>query len=281
MNVFKQILNFYINSSIHVALAVFSMAWITLMDFNLSYDANVLYFIFYASITGYNFVKFFGIAKFHHRSLTTWLKLIQIFSLICFILMCYYGVMLEESTMLYIAGFGLITFLYAIPFLPTRFFRDEKNNLRSIAGLKVYLIALVWSGVTVFLPLLNNTYHINQDVLITGAQRFLFVIILMLPFEIRDLQFDSLKLATIPQKIGVKRTKIMGFVLGMLFFFLEFFKDDAQESQVESLLIITIISILFVVFSKKGQGKYYCSFWVEGIPVLWLLLYLIVQGYFL
>ncbi len=280
MNVFKQVLNFYINSSVHVALAVFSLAWITLMDFNIPYDDNVLYFIFYASITGYNFVKFFGIAKFHHRSLTTWLKLIQVFSLICFILMCYYGFMLDKRTMLYIAGFGFITFLYAIPFLPARFFIDEKNNLRSISGLKVYLIALVWSGVTVFLPILNNGFHVNQDVIITSVQRFLFVIILMLPFEIRDLQFDSLKLATIPQKIGIKGTKIIGFVLATLFFFLELFKDDIKGGQVLVLLIITIISILFLVFSKKDQGKYYCAFWVEGIPILWLFLYLIFQDYF-
>jgi hypothetical protein len=236
----------------------------------------VLYFIFYATITGYNFVKFFGIAKFHHRSLTTWLKLIQIFSLMCFILMCFYTYHLKEITLIYIAGFGLVTFLYAIPFLPSRLFIDEHNNLRSISGLKVYLIALVWSGVTVFLPLLNNAYDVSEDVIITGIQRFVFVIILMLPFEIRDLQYDSLKLSTIPQKIGVKGTKLMGVLLGFIFFFSEFLKNDIHVRQVIVLLIITIISLLFVLFAKKEQGKYYCSFWVEGLPILWLLLYLIV-----
>lgn len=275
MKVFKQVLNFYINSSVHVALAVFSMAWITLMDFNISYDAYVLYFIFYASITGYNFVKFFGIARFHYRSLTIWLKLIQFFSFLCFVLMAYYAVNLDKNTMFYIAIFAILTFLYAVPFSSRSFFLDEKNNLRSIAGLKVYVIALVWSGVTVFLPLLNNAYHINKDVIITGVQRFLFVIVLMVSFEIRDLQYDSLKLATIPQKIGVNGTKIMGVLLGLLIFFLEFFKDMIQMKQVIILLVITIISILFVVFSKKSQGKYYSAFWVEGIPILWLFLYLI------
>lgn len=277
MTILKQILNFYINSSIHVALAVFSMSWITLKDFNLPYDANVLYFIFYASITGYNFVKYFGMAKFHHRSLTTWLKLIQMFSLVCFILMCYYGLKLQEKTMLYIAGFGLITFLYAIPFLPNRLFVDEQNNLRSITGLKVYVIALVWSGVTVFLPLLNANYHISEDVIITGLQRFVFVIMLMLPFEIRDLRYDSLRLSTIPQQIGIKGTKIMGVLLGVLCFVLEFFKNEIQPGEVMALLVTTLILILFLMFSKKEQGKYYCSFWVEGLPILWLFFYLAIN----
>ena len=274
MTIFKQVFNFYINSSIHVALAVFSMSWITLKNFNLPYDANILYFVFYASITGYNFVKYFGMAKFHHRSLTPWLKWIQVFSLLCFILMCYYGLNLEGKTMLYIAGFGLVTFLYAIPILPNKLFVDEQNNLRSITGLKVYIIALVWSGVTVFLPLLNANYHIGEDVVVTGLQRFVFVIMLMLPFEIRDLQYDSLKLSTIPQQIGIKHTKTMGALLGGLCLVLEFFKTETQTSKVLPLLITVLVLILFLVFSRKEQGKYYCSFWVEGLPIMWLLLYL-------
>lgn len=276
VNVLRRILNFYINSSIHVALAVFSIAWITLMDFNISYDANVLYFIFYASITGYNFVKFFGMAKFHHRSLTRWLKLIQVFSFLCFILMCYYGFKLNKNSIIYIGIFAIITFLYAVPFSSRKFFLDEQNNLRNIAGLKVYVIALVWSGVTVFLPLLNNGYYVNADVMIMGVQRYIFVIILMLPFEIRDLQYDSLKLATIPQKLGVNGTKIMGVLLGVIFVYLDFLRDSIRDKQIMVSFIIVIISMLFVLFSKKEQGKYYCSFWVEGLPILWLLLYLIL-----
>jgi hypothetical protein len=271
MLVLKHILNFYINSSIHVALAVFSFSWLTLLEFNISYDENLLCFIFYASITGYNFVKFFGIAKFHHRSLSPWLKLIQIFSLFCFLFMCFYLMKIENSIWLYILVFGIITFLYAIPFLPTRKFLDQHHNLRNIGGLKVFLIALVWCGVTVYLPLLNNHHIINLDVVIVSLQRFLLVIILMLPFEIRDLQFDSLKLSTIPQKLGVKGTKIMGVVLGFIIFCLEFFKSEIALNQLIILLMISTITLVFVIFSKEKQGKYYCAFWVEGVPILWLL----------
>ena len=89
MSVLKQVFNFYINSSIHVALAVYAFTWVTLLQFGLNYNANVLYFVFFATITGYNFVKYFGIAKFHHRGLTNTLKIIQAFSFICFLLLCY------------------------------------------------------------------------------------------------------------------------------------------------------------------------------------------------
>lgn len=276
MRLLRQIFNFYLDSSIHVALAVYAMSWITLLELDIQYDRAILYFIFFASISGYNFVKYFGLARFHHRSLTNWLKLIQIFSLICFLLMCYFALQLEVKTITIILAFGLITFLYAIPFLPNKMIYDSHKNLRNISGLKLYIIALVWAGVTVVLPLINNSIHINADVVIAVIQRFVFVIVLMFPFEIRDLNYDSLKLATIPQQIGIKNTKIIGVLLLMVFFFLELLKNETNEYQILAILITTFICLLFLIFANRNQRKYYCSFWVEGIPIYWLLLMLLL-----
>lgn len=272
MKALRQIFDFYINSSIHVSLAVVSMSWLTLLEFQALNDKSILYFIFFASVTGYNFVKFFGLAKFHHRSLANWLKFIQVFSLISFILMCYYVFQIHIKTFIYLFGLGLITFLYAIPFLPRRFLFDEKQNLRSVGGIKIYVIALVWTGVTVFIPLINNGVNISEEVYLTALQRFVFVIVLTLPFEIRDLRFDSLKLATIPQKIGERWTKIIGVMLLVIFYVLEFFKTEIFLKGHLVLLIITLITFFLLVKAKVNQGKYYSGFWVEGIPILWLLL---------
>ena len=96
-----------------------------------------------------------------------------------------------------------------------------------------------------------------DDILITALQRFLYVLVLMLPFEIRDLNFDSLKLATIPQKIGVKQTKIVGLFLLLIFYFLNYFKDEIDLKILISSIIITSITLLFLVFSKQNQHKYY------------------------
>jgi len=277
MAILKRIFNFYLNASIHVALAVYALTWITLIQFGLEYDENVLYFAFFATITGYNFVKYFGVAKFHHRSLANWLKVIQVFSFVAFIAMSYYTLQLEIKTLLYLSVFGLITFLYAIPLIPMRYFRDSQKNLREIGGLKIYVIALVWTFTTVFLPLIDNGITLNTDVVITGAQRFVFVIVLMLPFEIRDLNYDSLKLATIPQKIGIKKTKIIGVFLLMLFFLLEYFKDELTGNKILSVLITLFITLLFVIFSNKNQSKYYSAFWVESLPVIWLIILLMLS----
>ena len=274
MQVLKQLLNFYINSSIHVGLAAFALTWVTLIQFELEYDANVLYFVFYASVTGYNFVKYFGVAKFHHRSLAGWLKAIQILSFVAFLALIYYAFMLKISTLILITLLGLITFLYAIPILPQKYFIDDQKNLRQISGLKVYVIALVWTFATVIVPLINNDVEINTDVIIVSVQRFCYVLVLMLPFEIRDLNYDSLKLSTIPQKIGIKKTKLIGVFLLMLFFMLDYFKDELIGFEILATLIITFITLLFLLFSNKNQSKYYSAFWVESLPIVWLCILL-------
>lgn len=275
MKVFKQVLEFYINSSIHVALAIICLTWITFLRFMIPLDTSLLMFIFFASITGYNFVKYFGLAKFHHRGLAGWLRVIQVFSMICFAMMCYFAYQLPLKTLGYIAAFGIVTFLYAVPFLPKHMFMDHQKNLRNIGGLKVYVIALVWAGVTVLLPVLNNNHSFNFDVWLTTLQRFIAVVVLILPFEIRDLQYDSLKLSTIPQKIGVRNTKIIGVLLAILFFVIEFIKVELIINELRISFLICLLMIFFLIFSRKNQAKYYSSFWVESIPIIWLMLYLV------
>lgn len=275
MSRLKPLIDFYINSSIHVALAVFSMTYVTVLELGLPTDWPLFLFVFFSTITGYNFVKYFGMAKFHHRRLARWLKIIQVFSLVCFFLMLWFLWQLKPKTIVYVAVFGVVTFLYAIPFLPKRYFVDRQKNLRNIGGLKVYVIALVWAGVTVLLPVLDKTGLFTLDVWLTAIQRFLLVMLLMLPFEIRDLQYDSLKLATIPQKIGIKNTKIMGVLVSMVFLMLEFFKDQLSLKLILLTLAVTLITLLFIVFANKKRSNYYSSFWVESVPILWLVLHLI------
>ncbi|WP_412983998.1 hypothetical protein [Pontimicrobium sp. IMCC45349] len=275
MTTLKRFLDFYINSSIHVALAVCSLAIITCFNFNVEVDINLICFLFFSTITGYNFVKYFGLAKFHHRSLANWLKYIQLFSLVAFFALIYFTFKLNVNVIFILCGLGLITFLYAIPFLPKKYFLDKSKNLRTVSGLKIHVIAFVWSITTVIIPIVNQDYVIDFDVVITTIQRFLFVLIVMLPFEIRDMKYDSLKLGTIPQRIGIKQTKLIGIVLIVLMLLLEFLKDEFYYDQLMILVIIMFVTGILLWYSTIKQKAYYSSFWVESIPVFWLLLCLL------
>ncbi len=273
MHIVKTIFNFYLNASIHVALSVYSFVRITELYFNIPYNETLDYFIFYGTITGYNFVKYFGIAKFHHRSLTGDLKVIQVFSFICFLLMCYYALKLPLSTLLWYLPFGALTILYAIPFLS-----GFQKNLRNISYLKIVIVALVWAGVTVVIPVMDAEQTIESPMVwYLFLQRFVLVTVLILPFDIRDVQFDAISLQTIPKKIGIERTKKLGYILLLISLVLEFI--IAPNSNFRNVFLCCFFIILFFLMrARVQQSEYYSSFWVELVPVFWgLLLYGIVN----
>lgn len=269
MQVLKQLLNFYINASIHVALAVYAFVRITELYFDLPYNEPLDFFIFYGTITGYNFVKYAGVAKLHHRSLTNNLKIIQVFSLVCFMLLCYYTWQLSIKTLLFLFPLALLTLLYAIPFLS-----GFQKNLRNISHLKIIIVAIVWVGVTVLFPLFDAREIFTLNAYLTTVQRFLLVVVLILPFDIRDLKYDATSLQTIPQKIGIQKTKKLGYVLLVCCLILEFIISVNSEFRTVFLIIFTALLVLLMRSSEK-QPKYYSSFWVESIPIIWWFLFLI------
>lgn len=278
MRFLNRLFRFYLNSSIHVALAVCSLVLITIIEFDLIRDWNLIGTIFFATISGYNFIKYFGLAKFHHRSLAGWLKAIQVFSFFCFVALLYFFSFLSFETMIYLGATSLITFFYAIPMLPKDMLLNKDSSLRNISGLKIYVIAIVWAMVTVIVPIKNEGLAINHDAVLSFIQRFLFVIVVMLPFEIRDMKYDSIKLSTIPQQIGVKRTKLIGFSLILLFYGLQFFKDMLQIELLVIYALVTILVILSVLMSNEKRSVFFSSFWVEAIPIIWLAMNLIILG---
>lgn len=268
MKVVKKLVNFYINASIHVAFAVFAFLKITEIYFDLSYDKNIDYFVFFGTITGYNFVKYAGVAKLHHKSLTDDLKIIQIFSLLCFVVLCYFAYVISLKTLLFSIPFCLLTILYAVPFLS-----GFGKNLRQISYLKIIVVALVWSGFTVLLPFVDSMQEITLNTVFFMLQRFLIVIVLILPFDIRDVKYDAISLQTIPKKIGIAKTKRLGLLLMIFSLILEYL--FATEAFVKTpFMIFFFLLILFLMRAKITQSKYYSSFWVESLPIVWWLLLL-------
>lgn len=262
----KNLFSFYINSSIHVALAVVSLAIITTLNFGVAVNWHINIFIFLATITAYNFAKYAGIAGLHHITLTKNLRVIQIFSLFVFFGLVYILFQLSTNTIIISLVLAIFTFLYVIPLF------GKGKNLRGFSGIKIYVIAFVWSGVTVLLPLVNEINIFQWNVVIVLLQYFLFVFALILPFEIRDLQFDMANLKTVPQIFGVYNTKVIGILTILSVYLLEFLKSNSNFSSLLSLIITGILLIILLKNSRIHQSKYFSSFWVEATPIFWCAL---------
>lgn len=270
MNVLKKLFNFYLDSSIHIGFSVYALTYCTLLLFELPYDEAVLYFTFYGTIVTYNFIKYGSSAKQYFFVTTKYMKVIQLLSFICFVLACYYAYQLQFKTLIVAIGLCLLSSLYIIPFLP------KQKNLRTLAGLKISIVALCWTGVTVLLPIINANVFVGEtNVVLTGLQRFILVLILMIPFEISDLSYDASALGTLPQRIGIRRTKQLAYLWVVLFVVIEYLIRNSVSTAF--FITVGIGSLLGFSIWKSAikKSKYFTAFWVESIPILWFLLLLL------
>lgn len=263
-----RILNFYIFSNIHVAFATFCLTKITLLEIGIS-ESKTAWFVFFTTIISYNlirFIRFGDIESWYQKWFKSNEYILYGLTFVAIVFSFFLVFDIRFKSWLVLLPFGFCTIFYVIPLY--------KFSLRDIPYLKLFLIAISWAGITVLFPLVQNYMTIRSVDYITFLQRFLFVFIITIPFDIRDLTVDSKKIKTLPQQLGIKKSKIVGIVLILIFFLLEFFKST---NSIILIAIVSIVSFLLLIKSTQNQSKYYSAFFVEFIPILWFLLFLLLE----
>ena len=117
----------------------------------------------------------------------------------------------------------------------------------------------------------------DTDVLLEFGQRYLLVLILLLPFEIRDLVHDQSQLGTIPQRIGVRTTRILGILLLVPFVGIEITQEISSTASLFAALCTAILAGFLILRSEEDQSEFYASFWVEGVPMVWLVVLVVLK----
>lgn len=269
MHLLKRIFNFYVFSNIHVALATFSLTKITLLYLGV-FDNILSLFVLFATLLSYNFIRFYRKSEIKSW-LYNWIdnkqKLLYTLSFISLVIMIYLGLYLNMKTLVALVPLGFLTLFYALPFW-------GKRALRALSGFKLLLISFSWAAVSVLLPIINYDLPFSQDAWILFFQRLFFVATITIPFDIRDIRHDSKSLKTLPQIFGTAKSKRIGILLLMLFLGLNFLKENPQQMLTVE-FVITLLSLLLLVRSTEHQNKYYSTFFVEAIPIFWLVLVLI------
>lgn len=274
VKILKSIFGFYIESSIHVATAICALAGVTFLNYNLEWDLNFFIFLFSASIIAYNFAKYAVSTKGIKKPVQTptpfiWILTFAGFIGLIFTIFNQSRKFLEISILL-----GILTLFYVLPLLP------HHKSLRALKSLKIFIISLAWVGATLWLPLANEETLFSIEVLWKSLAYFFFVTALMLPFEIRDLQFDAIELQTLPQRYGINHTKTFGYVLLSGFLMLQLFFIPHTTLEFIISAFIALLTGICILFSSKNQPNYYASFWVESIPILWFILLYASKIYF-
>lgn len=262
----RRFFNFYLDASIHVALSVCCCYLLTVNFMKVSTNWQLVAFLFFGTIICYNFIKYGVEAKKYLLVSNPYHKVIQVFSFLSGLCAAYFFLFLNRILQISIVFLAFLSILYAVPFL------EKNKNLRSYGGLKVFLVALVWAGCTVYLPAMDDMVSdFDSTVPILLLQRFLLVLVLILPFEIRDLKFDDKELRTLPQRLGVANTKKLGYGLLVVFLLFTFLNDQATALEWCYRVMVAITLAIFLYFTHEERPRYYSQFWVESVPILSLL----------
>lgn len=239
-----------------------------LLFFQLSlYEVNlyVLGIAFFGTLGIYNFTRVKEISDFWNfptqnrtRILLTYLGIIC--TLACVVLRGF-----EMKTFLYLGVLGFVSFCYSLPF--------RSLGLRTIPFLKLFLIAFVWAGSSVGLLLVVHHELENYQLLMVSV--FFFVVGITIPFDIRDNLTDEKELKTIPQIIGMKKSKFLAvccLLLSGIFFYWEFKEWNSEVIQWQLSLLIPLV---FVLETNNRKSNFYFSFWVEACSLIPLLVYIL------
>lgn len=267
MQYLRSLFDIYIKASFHVALMVLCFFEITHFQWDQESVFEDRALVFSLAFLGYNAVKYYPFSK---KIVTTpWLYRVLIpCGLLSFLISTYLFLLLSLQAQLLLFTCFLLCITYAIPV------HAKFGNLRSQYGLKIFIVAMCWTLLTAVYPLIDliswNPVHY-----LFFVERLILVFIATLPFEIRDAAKDQKELGTIPQLIGASKTRKLGSVLLLLLLAFELLIPKDESSSLIAFILMGIAYLIALFTVKKESSENITLFWVELIPAIGWLYYVL------
>ena len=186
---------------------------------------------------------------------------------------------LERSALVIFAVCALITITYSINVVRIK---GKWRNLRQ-GYLKPISVVLMWTVLTVIFPLSDN-FTMSTDQLILLTERFLFLMAITLPFDIRDISIDEIQgIRTVPLMIGWKKTINLSLIFVLLFaisVFVALFSKSQNPSVSLAYFGSAIITLIAVVKTNPNRHALHYSFTLEGLSLIQTLIVagLVISG---
>ena len=151
---------------------------------------------------------------------------------------------------------SIISVFYALPFIV----KSNKNlALRDMPYMKVFLIGIVWSLLCFYYPTRNHPY--TRELTLSG---FLYIFSITIPFDIRDLPFDTPNQKTIPQLFGWRAAKLITVLINCVYFaYIAYLFPSFYSSVLFWMLCGVHIYILQRVNPNRSTGFY--AYYVDGL----------------
>ena len=273
---FKKIADFFLFSNIFVAYCVVALCMST--ELLLGYNSNTIsLFVFFASLFTYNFQRLVRMSvleelSFRQNFLQQNKFFLWVVTALSAVATVYCGLSISYNSLRLLLPLGIIVFMYQLPLL---YWKGRWWRLREIPGIKIFLIALVWSFVSVGLLVEEHQIGWTTDVWLLFVHRLCFVFAITIPFDIRDLKYDSLQLKTIPKVFGEEKARYIAYAaLGIyeLLVIIQFIFGEIMDVQdLIALLCTSAVTAYLLIKSTSDKGEYHFAFWIEGTSALMYL----------
>lgn len=282
----RQSLDFLLFSNIFIALCAAAQALVTYQLLQAKADKHVLGLLFFSTLALYNFSILLakpqnpGRSPFrrirwifaHHRLMIS-ITIIAILSLIPLILF------LSTPAKILLIFLGLVSVAYNLPLFTIN---NKAFGLRNIPGIKLFLIALVFSLSCVLIPVLELESHqtvavSTRDTILLIAKRFLFIAAITIPFDIRDLFQDRIyELKTIPVLFGEKNSYFFCQLLLIIYLVMLFMFTDNFDANFIGLMLTILLTAWLIFRSRIDKNEYYYFLYLDGTMILqFIMLWLV------
>ena len=261
---------FILSHSIFIAFCALALCYQTYTILKIKPDPWYYGFVFFATLSSYNFYWSLSRYSFNRSlSLNEYIRLnishlsIFLFSGLCmlgflFFLFPYY---------LYICGAILLTLMYSLPLWPFQFVKFTQK-----AGfLKPVLLAATWAFITVIVPASVHPELSSVPVLVLLTARFLFMLLLCVIFDMRDIRIDKLHaLHTLATDVSRRSLQLIIYLVFALYiicglFVRAYFNEPAQLYA----FALTGIAVWIVYkLSLKTRGYFFYYFLVDGMMII-------------
>ncbi|PRY54338.1 hypothetical protein B0I27_102104 [Arcticibacter pallidicorallinus] len=281
----RHIADFLLFSNLFIAICAVAQGLVTYHLLEIKPDKHVLALLFCSTLALYNFSMLMSKPAeprrspfrrvrwiFSHYRLTISLTIIAIVSVTVLIFF------LKIPSIILLSFLGLISIAYNIPLFTLN---ERKFGLRNIPGLKLFLIAIVWSFSCVLLPIVEGSARhlvdikVADTVLLVG-KRFLFIAAITVPFDIRDLFHDKhFNLKTIPVMLGERKAYLFCQLLLVIYASLLLMFTRDFNADFWALTVTAAVAGWLILKSEIKKDEFYYFGFIDGTMILQFLMILL------
>lgn len=274
----------FVYTNLLIAFAAGAQVFLSYLIFQIPYNLEIVLLEFSATLLLYNLSIWISKPKDSRKSAyerTRWvfgnMYIFWTLNAIALLSLIYTLTQIHLQTLIYLGFIGVLSLAYALPIWKIQ---GQWRGFRHIPYVKVFHIALIWSLSTVglvYVESINNLQAVEWTSLFYLLScKFLFILLVTLPFDIRDMKQDSYyHLKTVPLALGQVKAQNLCYFLGLLHILLVIAMSTSDEIKMGLIICDILVLILFKTKIFKEQNSFLNVYLLDLVLVFQYLLCLI------